>query len=642
MDPTQLPSVDQLLEQHKPETAEITLRKLYTDAIGGDRKAFISTLHEISLYYIRYQRFPDAHRLLLAYGVPSVEVAVNFVTVCIRLNRPDEEIFAARLRVYQQAMCSPVVCRPVLTDLFFQAARLHKWEIVVGCGKLLESSRPYDSKFWIVYTDAFIALKRLTEAKSAVSHLLHIVEFLDTKELASITYSRLAGIYKDTGEMRLAVEAQQKCVELSRDPAMQSNAIMMMQYSDVYGMSEFYKACYVLERMVEPISKFVHTLDTYDVEKADTGLRIGFVSGDFCTHSLTSLLLPIFQQFKDSEIAGKHTLHVFYTRNPTVEDISTLDYASCVSHFHQVGDLSFGELAEFIRCQSIDILIDLSGNTAHNRIPMFQYHPAPVQTGWVSGMMTPAGTDSITSFITDPGFVPAGAKVLEELYFMSSAYSYTPLANSPSIKPVLPVDTVGHITYGCFNNPCKINDTVLRIWSDILRRTLNSQLIYKVYDIAHGERIKLTLGKYGVASERVEFVATNFPRTEDLMSFYTSKIDIALDTWPCAGMLTTIEAMWMGVPVPSFIGPTFLHNQSVSVLRQTGLSDLVGNSAREYVDKVVELSRNRTYLKELRQDLRDRIKSAPLSDPKKLAKELILSLETLWRNSCKRKQSLLA
>lgn len=622
-----MPTVKELLDLGKEAEARALLEEVYQQRPSAERSTYASDLLSFSVYLLKLGKVQEAHDLLSRSPVETLELAINLVATVKQLNKPAGDLIHAQQWVLRFAHDNLDLAEPIVRELFVNALNKKIASIAAQCGAILFPKNKYKAPFCMMYAEACASSKRTAEAIEVYKWM--IAEFPD-KAADGTFHSRLAGCYKETGQLARSLEAQRECVKYSGSTAMQSNYIMMMQYTHGFGMRAFYKECDRLEDLYGyRIHEYTHPLETYQKDPTE-GLRIAFLSGDYIDHSLTNLLLPIFKQFKS--LGSKHRFYALYTREKDEGYPSTMTYRESVDEFEHVGALSHEALARKIYEDKIDVLIDLSGHTAHNRLPAFLHFPAPLQMGWVSGMMTPVGLHAVPHFITDPGFVPSNpdTPIRERVWAVSSPYAYEPLANSPSVKAELPMQRSGYVTFGSFNNPCKLNDNVLTAWAGILSDVPESRLACKVVDVSHGSYIESFFSKAGIAANRLNLISTHFPRTDDLMSYYTTNIDIALDTWPCAGMLTSLEAMWMGCPVPAFQGDTFLHNQTVSVLKQLELPQLIGTSAKEYRDIVVRLAHDRETLRHLRGDLRERIKSAPLYDPARIAKEIVEVIESAW------------
>lgn len=483
------------------------------------------------------------------------------------------------------------------------------------------------------------ACKALNKPTHAVTFCHKLLALLPDSSSAEGVHALLAGLYKDAAMQREALQHYRKSYALSKTAPSASNLIMDMQYSHGVDFSEFYNQCREYSaRFLRGLPRFSYEPDFLKLTKATTGLRIGFSSGDFIAHSLANLLLEPFKRLK--EIAPHHSLYIYSDREEEKEDGISAQYREACDVWRCIRSVPDAEAANIIHNDKIDILVEIAGHTAYNRLPVFGYKPAPVQVGWVSGMMTPPGIDTINYFLTDQWIRPpcADKVCFEKLYNLPAAYCYFPLANAPAIGE-LPALKRGYITFGSFNNPCKLSSDVLLTWAEVLRELPSSRLKVKVYSLATERYIQRTMGGFGVSPDRVEGVY-NFPRTEDLMAYYSREIDIALDTWPCAGCLTSAEAMWMGCPVITLYGDTFLHRQTWTILNQIGLKELGSDTHAGFVKAAVDLAKDTNKLSQIRNSLRRKMENAPIRDPMGMAKGILESLEHAWVDWCNSRASL--
>jgi len=494
------------------------------------------------------------------------------------------------------------------------------------------------TNFFTVFSLA-VACKELRQFEQGVTYYLKAVEMTDDPKSRAGAYSHIAGIYKDSGQQEKARTYFEKTYEDDPTPNACSNLIMHMQYMYSVDLQEFYDKCREYnDRFLHDMVRYQHPLKALDPGKAQTGLRIGFMSGDFIGHSLVHLMLEPIKRL--AEVAPQHTLTCYHNRD--VEDSFSEQYKAAVHQWVNVKKMSDDEVAERIYSEdNIDVLVDLAGHTAGNRLPVFGRKPAPVQVGWISGMMTPPAIETINYFMTDPHIRPESAKRIcaEKLIDLPSTCTYFPAHEAPEVGP-LPADRNGYVTFGSFNNPCKISDPVLSLWASCLRKVSNSRIHIKVYGKDHERSIRAKLRKLGIADNRVTYIY-NLPSTQAVMAYVTEKLDIFLDTFPCAGMLTSAESMWMGCPVVTLYGDTFLHNQSWTLIAQAGLQDELGaTSTEQFVERVEALCDNFSRLREIRSTIRERMGATAVRDPLKLATCIIKGIEWTWEDWCNSRKPL--
>ena len=342
-------------------------------------------------------------------------------------------------------------------------------------------------------------------------------------------------------------------------------------------------------------------------------LKVGYVSSDFRGH--------VVAVFMESLLAHhdrrRFEIYAFY--NFTADDEATAYIRTLVEHFIPVTGLSDGELAKRILAEGVDILVDLNGHTAHNRLPLFLLKPAPIQVTWL-GYLATTGLSTMDYRLTDARADPPGcteALHTETLWRLpDSLWCYKPHRFAPEVMP-LPALRNGHVTFASLNNPAKVSATVVGLWVRILQAVPAARLLL-VRSELEGRMAELEsfFAGRGVDPLRVEFVAQR--ATPDYLALYNN-VDIALDTWPCAGGTTTSDALWMGVPLVTLAGERSFSRSGASMLATVGMPELVAETADEYVTRATALAQDLPRLATLRGTLRDRVRASPLVDAVRFA-----------------------
>jgi predicted O-linked N-acetylglucosamine transferase (SPINDLY family) len=285
-----------------------------------------------------------------------------------------------------------------------------------------------------------------------------------------------------------------------------------------------------------------------------------------------------------------------------------------------------------IRQDRIDILVDLTLHMANNRLPLFARKPAPIQVTYLAYAGS-SGLSAMDYRLSDPYLDPPGED--ESIYSEKTVrlpetyWCYSPPIDLPIASP--PVLENGFITFGSLNSFSKVNEPLLVLWARALNAVPKSRLILHAMEGAHRQRVLNHLQENGVENSRITFAGKM--QTSEYFASYQS-IDIALDTTPYGGGTTTCDALWMGVPVVSIVGRTAVGRGGLSILSNLGLRELVARTSDEYVQISAGLANNVPQLGELRATLRDRMKSSPLMDAPKFARDIEAAFRQMWQTWC--------
>lgn len=355
----------------------------------------------------------------------------------------------------------------------------------------------------------------------------------------------------------------------------------------------------------------------------DRPLRVGFVSGDLRNHPVAHFIEPVF------EMHNRAGYEFFCYANQSVNDGITARLQRQVEHWSTVIGLSDDELSAAIRRDGIDILVDLSGHTAGNRLLVFARKPAPVQVTMIGYMQT-TGLVAMDYRITDAALDPAGVSErfnVEQLVRLPAGASpFRPPAESPAVNE-LPALKNGFVTFASFNNLAKVTPRVLECWAEILRIVPASKLLVVGRP---GNSIVANLESLGIAPERVELIY-RLPFSEYLALHH--RADLLLDTFPFNGLTTTLVAAWMGVPTVTLAGSSTPGRAGAALLNAFGLSHLVAISPAEYVAKAVAAAGAPSAIAAWRNTVRQRL--APhFNDGGLYTRQLESAFREMWRKWC--------
>ncbi len=358
-------------------------------------------------------------------------------------------------------------------------------------------------------------------------------------------------------------------------------------------------------------------------------LRVGYVSRDFRRHSVAHFIEPLLRAH------DRRDVEVFCYADEFNNDSTTARIRGYDLAWRNITGKSDADVAEIVRAEAIDILVDLAGHSQENRLLVFARKPAPIQVTYL-GYPDTTGMRAIDYRLTDAHADPPG--MTESLHterllrLPDCAWCYRPDDQSP---PVEPRDASENITLGSFNVASKINPPLIAMWAEILRATPNARLVLKTGHglpaLAHPQ-IRAAFDKLGIAADRVELIGYLRDMSEHLRLY--NRIDIALDTSPYHGTTTTCEALWMGVPVVTLAGQTHVSRVGVSLLSAVGLGDLAATGRAAYVSIATALARDVPRRTALRRDLRERMRRSPLVDADRFARNVESAYRTMWQHWC--------
>jgi len=357
-------------------------------------------------------------------------------------------------------------------------------------------------------------------------------------------------------------------------------------------------------------------------------LRIGYVSPDLRDHVVGRNMLPLFKHH------DRQRFEIFCYANSSIRDTMTQELGRYADGWRIILGTSDDQAAAEIRDDRIDILVDLALHTAHNRLLIFARKPAPVQVTF-AGYPGSTGLTAIDYRLSDPYLDPPGMD--ESIYseqtirLPRSFWCFDPLdCREIPIHP-LPALENRYVTFGCLNNFCKINETILAVWAQALRQVENSRLLLLAPPGSHRQRTMDQLARAGVDPRRVAFVP-KLPRREYLALYH--QIDVGLDSFPYNGHTTSLESFWMGVPVVTLVGQTPVSRAGWCQLSNLGLTELAGHTKEEFIEIAVKLAGDLSRLKELRSTLRQRMERSPLMDAQQFARSIEAAYRDMWQSWC--------
>lgn len=444
-------------------------------------------------------------------------------------------------------------------------------------------------------------------------------------------WNNLGVLQRDVGEAQAALESYRKCCALEpHNRNAGQNLLLGLNYLYDGNEREICKAHMEWGVKFRGLHPMLPACDKEERRKHEK-IRLGYVSPDFFIHSVSFFAEAPIENF------NRRLFEVTIYSVCANPDEKTARLQGEVESYggiwKDVSSLSEVQLSDLIRSDEIDILIDLTGHTANNRLGTFAMKPAPVQVTWI-GYPNTTGLDTIDYRITDSLCDPldTNQKFTEKLVRLDNFFlCYTPCPEVPGVAP-LPADTNGYITFGSFNALAKQTPDVLRTWSNILCSVPNSRLIMKNKPFAC-ESVKQKywhmFEEFGISRDRIDLLPLA-PTTERHLDQY-SMIDICLDPFPYAGTTTTAEALYMGVPCLTMRGKGHAHNVGVSMITNVGLgNEWIAESKQDYVHKAKESASNIQALRHLRSSLRSLMSSSPVCNVSLFMDNLERKLSAMW------------
>ncbi|MEN6586047.1 MAG: tetratricopeptide repeat protein, partial [Sulfuricella sp.] len=447
----------------------------------------------------------------------------------------------------------------------------------------------------------------------------------------SVTQNNLGTILMAEGKLDEARDVYRRAMEINPGYAVaHSNLIFMLDF-DPAATVEMQQA----ERRKWGALHAAPLRNTWrphgNTRRAERKLRIGYVSADFRMHSAAYAFEPLLCFY------DRDAFEVFCYSNSPRKDQMTLKFHQSVDHWREVYGVSDEQMAEMVRRDEIDILVDLSGHSAGNRLLMFARKPAPVQaTGW--GHANGTGLEAMDYLASDPVSIPNEARqyYAEEIIDLPCQIPYASPSDSPPVSG-LAAKKNAFLTYGCFNRLAKMTEENFALWAEIMKAVPDSRLMLKAKELSDTGRqtwVRERFAGHGIAPERL-ILAGQTTWYEHMQHF--NEVDIALDPFPYGGGVSTYESLWMGCPVVALKGQTLTGRIAAAIECALGMEDWVADSETDYVQLAVTKAENPDALKALRSTLRARLQVSPLGDAGKYATLVEENYRRIWKIWCHQK-----
>jgi len=554
------------------------------------------------------------HRETLAMGPPTPNVYYNLGLVLQRQGRVEEAIAA-----YHQAL--------TLNPDYFEAWN-NLGNVLQTCGHVDEAEAAFRK-----------CVQLCPERKAVGQNLANILHLRGRLAEAEQEYRRilvehdqpavrsnLGATLQAQGRIEEALEQFRRAADMMpEEDSFHSNLLLALNYSPGVTAADLATAHAEWQRRhgAPWKSAWRPHANSRDPERI---LRLGFVSGDLWEHPVGHLVAPLMENL------DRRACQVFCYYDNARNDRITERIRNTADLWRSVCGVSDQALADQIRADGVDVLFDLAGHTAQNRLRVFARKPAPIQITW-AGYVGTTGLAAMDYLLADRYEVPEGAEghYCESILRMPDGYiCYGPPPDAPPVGP-LPALARGQFTFGSFNNPAKQNAEVVALWSRVLSRVPNSRLMFKYRgcdNVPVQDYFRRLFAQHGIGPERLEFVAPSLHR--GVFEAY-HQVDLGLDPFPYSGGLTTCEALWMGVPVITCPSSTFASRHTLTHASNAGMGQFVARDFDHYVELAAEWAGDLSRLAALRAGMRSLVAASPLCDAKRFAANFQRVIRDAWR-----------
>jgi len=440
------------------------------------------------------------------------------------------------------------------------------------------------------------------------------------------THYNFGNMLREIGEHQKAINSYEKAISLKSDHAKAyNNLLFTMLHSEKYNTNLYLSKTKNFRSSLQPVND--NLLLKYQFINKPQKLKIGFVSGDFRQHPVGYFLFDMLKHLKN-----KNLELIAYSNSSEKDDLST-KLKSCFANWYEISNQGDKEAINQIRKDGIHILIDLSGHSAKNRLPIFINKPAPIQVTWM-GYLASTGVPEIDYIIGDPYVTP----IENKNYYTEKILSMPNIWNCFSVPEFevkineLPAIKNQYITFGCFNNLRKINDKVIILWSQILGKIPKSKIFLKNKSLDSEFIKKLIIDKFKKNKINPDSVILEGGSSRRKLLDTYNKVDIVLDPFPYSGGTTSFESTWMSTPTLTKKGLQFISKSTESINHNLGMSDWIANDENDYVLKAIKFSENIKQLSEIKKSLRNKALKSSLFDATLFAEQFKDAMWKIWNN----------
>jgi predicted O-linked N-acetylglucosamine transferase (SPINDLY family) len=605
----------------------------------------------------RFAEAASSYREAIVHWPSYAEAHCNLGSAQSSLGHRDEAIAALRHAVW---------LRPNFPDAWSnlgnELAKARRYGEAVAAQKQAIAQRPGDADIWYNLGNTLRESSRYNEAIDAYRHAMSLrrdfAEALYNMGMAyramdriddaiesyrhawqmrpnfAEAYHVLAIALSDAGQLDEAISCYRRAISLKPDARIAGDLAYTINFVEEDPRKVREEARRWNDRFARPLFPATPIWD--NDRSPDRRLKIGYVSPDFREHPVGRFMLPLLAHHDHEHF------EIFCYTDVRHPDWLTENVKPHVDGWRDTIDLSDQQLAKVIREDCIDVLVDLTMHMRDNRLLVFARKPAPVQVTYLAYCGT-TGLETMDYRLTDPYLDPPatlsaqGEGRDDSIYSETSVWlgqtywCYEPSSTAPDPGPP-PALAAGYITFGCLNTFTKVSRKALTAWSEILRAVPESKLLLVAPEGRHRRGVRDLLQFHGVDPSRLVLVDLVFPLDKHLERYQL--VDIALDPFPYPGGTTTCDALWMGVPVVTLSGPNAISRSGVSILSNLGMPELIASSVEQYVGLATKVAGDLPTLQSLRQSLREKMRSSPLMDATKFAREIEAAYRRMWRNWC--------
>jgi len=579
------------------------------------------SLQEASLLY-RQGRLDAARRLyrsILQTSPDNFESLQNLGLIELKLNKFKDAAALFR-RALRQHPTSAIACNSL--GLALQALAQYTEAMT-----WYEKALAIDPRYANAHHNLGNLLMRLNRVEDAIASYEKAIALNPDLDRASIVIG-LVGCLLSLWRLDDAIARLRKALVIEPDvPVTHSALVYLLNFRPQETPETLFTAHREWAKFNAPA---IETLDLRFACAADPNrrLRVGYVSPDFRDHAVYDFVAPML------EAHDRRQVEVVCYSDVARPDHFTKHLMNQVERWITIHGKDDADVVERIRSDGIDILVDLAGHTAGNRLKVFAEKPAPVQVAWV-GYPETRGLAAIDYRMTDAVRDPEGSERFssEKLIRLRHSVCWRTRFEAGPVQPP-PVERTGCITFGSFNQLHKMTPEVIRVWARLLRAEPSSRLFLVASALGNpsvADRIATCFADEGIGRDRLMLEKT--VPTPNHLALY-NEVDIALDPFPYNGHTTSCEALWMGVPVVTMAGDRRVSRVGRSLLTVVDLPELIADTAEAYVEIAISLAHDAPRLAALRAGMRERLRSSALCDVEAMTRAVETAYRSAWRRWC--------